>query len=133
METQMMDEQQVREQVLEAMGTIRPLLTMSREGLMITALEWGVAREPAYETATAAAAAAPNNDMTAEATGTEATMGAATGTAGTTGAVTGTAATAVSTSRSAGRSTWFALTYTPPRSMSRPCTPIRPWSCSRLP
>jgi len=52
-----MDERQVREQVREAMGTIRPLVTMSREGLMIMALEWGVAREPAYETATAAAAA----------------------------------------------------------------------------
>jgi len=52
-----MDERQVREQVREALGTIRPLVTMSREGLVITALEWGAARRAAYETATAAAAA----------------------------------------------------------------------------
>lgn len=52
-----MDERQVREQVREALGTIRPLVTMSRDGLVITALEWGAAREAAYETASAAAAA----------------------------------------------------------------------------
>jgi hypothetical protein len=50
-----MDEQHVRTQVREALGTIRPMVTMSRDGLVITALEWGVAREPTYETATTAA------------------------------------------------------------------------------
>ena len=50
----MTDETRVREQVTEAVATIRPLVTMSRDGLVIGALEWGVARDPAYETATAA-------------------------------------------------------------------------------
>ena len=50
----MTDETRVREQVREALGTVKPLVTMSRDGLVITALEWGVGREPAYETATAA-------------------------------------------------------------------------------
>jgi hypothetical protein len=50
----MTDETRVREQVREALGTVRPLVTLSRDGLVIGALEWGVAREPAYETATAA-------------------------------------------------------------------------------
>ena len=45
----------VKQQVREALGTVRPLVTMSRDGLVLTALEWGVAREPAYATATAAA------------------------------------------------------------------------------
>jgi hypothetical protein len=49
------DEGQVRQQLREALGTVRPLVTMSRDGLVLTALEWGVAREPAYATATAAA------------------------------------------------------------------------------
>jgi hypothetical protein len=57
MERQLTNEQQVREQVQEALKTIRPLVTMSRDGLVITALEWGAARHAAYETATAAAAA----------------------------------------------------------------------------
>ncbi len=51
----MTTETQVRGQVKGSLATIRPLVTMSREGLVIGALEWGVAREPAYETATAAA------------------------------------------------------------------------------
>ena len=50
----MTDETRVREQVREALGTVKPLVTMSRDGLVISALAWGVDREPAYETATAA-------------------------------------------------------------------------------
>jgi hypothetical protein len=50
-----MDDLVVREQVREALGTVRPLVTMSRDGLVLTALEWGVARDAAYATATAAA------------------------------------------------------------------------------
>ena len=50
----MTDETRVRERVTEALATITPLVTMSRDGLVIGALDWGVAREPAYETATAA-------------------------------------------------------------------------------
>jgi hypothetical protein len=49
------NDQTVRQQLREALGTVRPLVTMSREGLVLTALEWGVAREPSYATATAAA------------------------------------------------------------------------------
>ena len=45
----------VREQLKETLGTVRPLVTMSREGLVLTALEWGVDRPAEYETATAAA------------------------------------------------------------------------------
>ena len=48
------DEQQVRTRVREAVEGVLPLVTMSRDGLVITALEWGVAREPAYESAAAA-------------------------------------------------------------------------------
>ena len=50
----MTDETRVRERVTEALATVTPLVTMSRDGLVIGALDWGVAREPAYETATAA-------------------------------------------------------------------------------
>ena len=50
----MTDETRVREEVTEALARVRPLVTMSREGLLITALEWDVDRVPAYETATAA-------------------------------------------------------------------------------
>ena len=57
MEGQLTSEEQVREQVRAALGTVRPLVTMSRDGLVITALEWGAAGQAAYETATAAAAA----------------------------------------------------------------------------
>ena len=52
-----MNEQQVRDQVGSALRSVRPLVTMSREGLVITALEWGVARDAAYETASVAAGA----------------------------------------------------------------------------
>lgn len=52
-----MDEHQAREQLRTALGTVRPLVTMSRDGLVVTALEWSVARQPGYETATAAAMA----------------------------------------------------------------------------
>jgi hypothetical protein len=54
MERQLTNEQHVREQVREALGTVRPLVTMSRDGLVITALEWGTTGHAAYETATAA-------------------------------------------------------------------------------
>ncbi len=57
MERQLTNELHVREQVREALGTVRPLVTMSRDGLVITALEWGAIGHAAYETATAAAAA----------------------------------------------------------------------------
>jgi len=50
-----MDERLVREQLREALGTIRPLVTLSREGLVLTALNWGVDRPATYETASAAA------------------------------------------------------------------------------
>jgi hypothetical protein len=49
------DDQRVREQLRTALGTVRPLVTMSREGLVLTALEWRVARRAAYVTASAAA------------------------------------------------------------------------------
>jgi hypothetical protein len=49
-----MDGQVVRQQLREALGTVRPLMTMSHDGLVLTALEWGVARAPAYATAAAA-------------------------------------------------------------------------------
>ena len=51
------EEQQARVALDDAIRTIRPLVTMSREGLVVTALEWGGAREAAYETAAAAARA----------------------------------------------------------------------------
>ena len=47
-------ENDARERIRSSLGTIRPLVTMSRDGLVIGALEWGVAHEPANETATAA-------------------------------------------------------------------------------
>ena len=43
----MTEETRVREQVNAAVGRVKPLVTMSRDGLVITALEWGVEREPA--------------------------------------------------------------------------------------
>jgi hypothetical protein len=49
-----MDEQLVRRQLGEALGTVRPLVTMSRDGFVITALEWATPQAPDYETATAA-------------------------------------------------------------------------------
>ena len=53
----MTNDQQVRDQVRDALASVRPLVTMSKDGLVITALEWGAARDAAYETATTAAAA----------------------------------------------------------------------------
>jgi hypothetical protein len=50
-----MNDLAVREQLREALGTVRPLVTLSRDGLVLTALEWGVDRPATYETATAAA------------------------------------------------------------------------------
>jgi hypothetical protein len=50
-----MNDLAVQEQLKEAFGTVRPVVTLSREGLVLTALEWGVDRPTAYETATAAA------------------------------------------------------------------------------
>ena len=55
MERQLTNEQHVREEVRKALGTIRPLVTIPRDGLVITVLEWGAAGQAAYETATAAA------------------------------------------------------------------------------
>ena len=48
---QQVNEQQVRTRVREAIEGVRPRLTMSREGLVITALEWDAVRDLAYETA----------------------------------------------------------------------------------
>ena len=45
----------MRKELGEALGTVRPLVTMSRDGLVITALQWATPQAPAYETATAAA------------------------------------------------------------------------------
>ncbi len=49
------DENQAREQLRAARAMVRPLVTMEREGLVLTALEWGVERPAAYATATEAA------------------------------------------------------------------------------
>ena len=50
-----MNDLATREQLKDALGTVRPLVTLSRDGLVLTALEWGVDRPAEYETATAAA------------------------------------------------------------------------------
>jgi hypothetical protein len=47
------DDQAVRQRLREALGTVRPPVTMSREGLVLTALEWGVEQPAAYATAAA--------------------------------------------------------------------------------
>jgi hypothetical protein len=50
------DDQLARRTVREDLATVRPLITLSRDGLVLVALEWGVDRPPAYDTALAAAA-----------------------------------------------------------------------------
>jgi hypothetical protein len=52
-----MNEQLARTAVGDALRSIRPLVTMSRDGLVITALEWDAARDATYETASVAAQA----------------------------------------------------------------------------
>lgn len=44
-----------RDALRAALASVHPLVTLSREGLVITAIEWGLVAPPAYETATAAA------------------------------------------------------------------------------
>jgi hypothetical protein len=51
-----MDDQQTRAVVREALTSVRPLVTLSRDGLVLQALTWGVDHAPAYETATTATA-----------------------------------------------------------------------------
>ena len=51
-----MDEQLARRIVREDLATVRPLVTLSREGLVLIALGWNVDRPPAYATAMTAAA-----------------------------------------------------------------------------
>jgi hypothetical protein len=51
------DGNKVREQLRATLATVRPLVTMEREGLVLTALEWGVDRPAGYATATQAARA----------------------------------------------------------------------------
>src|SRR3990172_13297813 len=45
-----------REGLRSALATTRPIVTMSRDGLVIIAMAWEVDRPPAYQTATIAAA-----------------------------------------------------------------------------
>ncbi len=55
-----MVDQQAREVVAEALRTVRPMVVQSKDGLVLTALEWAPARAAAdagYETASAAAKA----------------------------------------------------------------------------
>jgi hypothetical protein len=49
-------EQQTRAAVREALASVRPLVTLSRDGLVVQALTWGADHAPSYETATAATA-----------------------------------------------------------------------------
>jgi hypothetical protein len=51
-----MDEQLARRIVQEDLATVRPLVTLSRDGLVLIALTWNVERPPGYETAMTAAA-----------------------------------------------------------------------------
>jgi hypothetical protein len=51
-----MDEQLARRIVREDLATVRPLVTLSRDGLVLVALTWNVDRPPAYETAMTATA-----------------------------------------------------------------------------
>jgi ARG and Rhodanese-Phosphatase-superfamily-associated Protein domain len=50
-----MELEQARAALRSALEGVRPLVTLSREGLVLTALEWGVSRRRAYETAMTAA------------------------------------------------------------------------------
>ena len=51
-----MDEQLARRIVREDLASVRPLVTLSREGLVLIALGWNVERPPAYDTALTATA-----------------------------------------------------------------------------
>jgi hypothetical protein len=51
-----MDEQLARRIVRKDLATVRPLVTLSREGLVLIALGWNVDRPPAYDSAMTAAA-----------------------------------------------------------------------------
>ena len=51
-----MDEQLARRIVREDLATVRPIVTLSRDGLVLIALAWNVERPPAYDTAMTAAA-----------------------------------------------------------------------------
>ncbi len=51
-----MDEQLARRIVGEDLATVRPIVTLSRDGLVLIALAWNVERPPAYDTAMTAAA-----------------------------------------------------------------------------
>ena len=51
-----MDEQLARRIVGEDLATVRPIVTLSRDGLVLIALAWNVERPPAYDTAATAAA-----------------------------------------------------------------------------
>jgi hypothetical protein len=48
-----MNERHTRTQLRDSLRTIKPIVTLSREGLVQTALEWSVAREPTAATVTA--------------------------------------------------------------------------------
>ena len=54
--TELPEAQVAREALRSALGTVRPVVTMSRDNLVLIALAWGVDHSPAYETATAATA-----------------------------------------------------------------------------
>ena len=51
-----MDEQLARRIVREDLATVRPIVTLSRDGLVLIALAWNVDRPPAYDTAATATA-----------------------------------------------------------------------------
>ena len=54
--TEQRDERSSRVGLRSALATVAPLVTMSRDGLVLVALAWEIDRPPAYETATAATA-----------------------------------------------------------------------------
>ena len=54
--TELRDERSSRVGLRSALATVAPLVTMSRDGLVLVALAWEIDRPPAYETATAATA-----------------------------------------------------------------------------
>ena len=51
-----MDDQLIRRIVREDLASVRPVITHSRDGLVLIALQWNVDRPPAYDTAVKAAA-----------------------------------------------------------------------------
>jgi hypothetical protein len=72
-----MDEILVRQQLAETLASVRPLVTLARDGLVVTALESRLDRPAAYETATAAARNG-NLEVSEHAGGTFATLEAVT-------------------------------------------------------